>query len=69
VNLPRRRCKSALLDEISINLVPVLFGNGTRLFENLAGEHTQLAITEVIKTATALLFNFPMNHSELYPVR
>jgi riboflavin biosynthesis pyrimidine reductase len=41
-------------DEISIHLVPVLFGSGTRLFENLGSEHTQLAITEVIETAEAI---------------
>jgi dihydrofolate reductase len=47
-----------LVDEISIHLVPVLFGGGTRMFENLGGEHIRLETPEVIETPTAthLLF-------------
>jgi dihydrofolate reductase len=49
---------AGLIDEISIHLVPVLFGGGTRMFENLGGEHIRLETPEVIETPTAthLLF-------------
>jgi dihydrofolate reductase len=30
---------AGLVDELSIRLVPVLFGGGTRMFENLGDEH------------------------------
>ena len=46
------------MDEISIHLVPVLFGSGTRLFENLGSEHTQLEIAELIKTPESIHLRF-----------
>ena len=45
--------KAGLVDEISIHLVPVLFGGGIRLFDHLGREHIQLETTEVIPTAEA----------------
>ena len=50
--------KRGLIDEISIHLVPVLFGSGTRLFENLDGEHIALEVIEVIQTAEAVHMRF-----------
>jgi dihydrofolate reductase len=50
--------KLGLIDEISIHLVPVLFGSGTRLFEGLEGEHIPLEIIEVIQTAEAIHMRF-----------
>lgn len=50
--------KRGLIDEISIHLVPVLFGSGTRLFEGLDGEHIPLEIIEVIETAEAIHMRF-----------
>ena len=35
------------IDEIHVHLVPVLFGAGTRLFEDLGGTHVQLEIIVV----------------------
>jgi dihydrofolate reductase len=43
-----RQClKLGLLDEIGIDLVPVLLGSGVRLFEHLGIEPIELEITEV----------------------
>jgi dihydrofolate reductase len=50
--------KRGLIDEISIHLIPVLFGSGTRLFEHLNSEHISLEIIEVIKTAEAIHLHF-----------
>ena len=47
-----------LVDEISIHLVPVLFGSGTRLFENPDGEHISLETIEVIETKEAIHTRF-----------
>jgi dihydrofolate reductase len=50
--------KRGFIDEISIHLVPVLFGSGTRLFERLNSEHVSLEIIEVIQTAEAIHLRF-----------
>jgi dihydrofolate reductase len=35
-NIGRQFIRSGLVDELSIHLVPLMFGGGTRMFENLA---------------------------------
>lgn len=50
--------KRGLIDEVSIHLVPVLFGSGTRLFEGLDGEHISLETLEVVQTAKAIHMRF-----------
>lgn len=40
--------KAGLLDEIHIDLVPVLLGSGTRLFEYLGIEPIELEVTQVV---------------------
>jgi dihydrofolate reductase len=46
-----RQClKAGLLDEIGIDLVPVLLGKGVRLFEYLGIEPIELEITGVIES-------------------
>jgi dihydrofolate reductase len=47
-----------LIYEIFIHLVPVLFGSGTRLIEELGGGHVQLETTEVIETKEAIHLRF-----------
>jgi dihydrofolate reductase len=45
-----QRCLLAgLLDEIQIHLVPVLLGEGRRLFEHLGAEHIELETIQVIR--------------------
>lgn len=39
---------AGVLDEIEISLVPVLLGQGRRLFDNLAPEHVELERTRVL---------------------
>jgi dihydrofolate reductase len=54
----QRFIRAGLVDEISIHLVPVLFGSGTRMFEHLGGEHIQLETVEVIETPDATHLRF-----------
>ena len=49
---------AGLVDEISIHLVPVLFGGGTRMFEHLGGEQIQLETAGVIDTPAATHLGF-----------
>jgi dihydrofolate reductase len=50
--------EAGLVDEISIHLVPVLFGGGTRLFEHLGSEHIRLEAAGVIETPEATHLRF-----------
>ncbi|MGH3343815.1 MAG: dihydrofolate reductase family protein [Carbonactinosporaceae bacterium] len=44
-----QRClRAGLLDEMEIQLVPVLLGDGRRLFDHLGAEHIELELTRVI---------------------
>jgi len=49
---------AGLVDEISIHLVPVLFGGGAQLFEHLGSEHIQLENAGVIETPEATHLRF-----------
>lgn len=49
-NVPTQLLQRGLLDEISIHIVPVLFGSGTRLFGDLESKHISLEPIEVINT-------------------
>ena len=57
-NIAAQFLKLGLVDEISIHLVPVLFGSGIRLFEHLGSAHTQLETTDVIETKEATHLRF-----------
>ncbi|MCI0395911.1 MAG: dihydrofolate reductase family protein [Chloroflexi bacterium] len=57
-NVAQQFITLGLVDEIFIHLVPVLFGSGMRLIEDLGGEHVQLETTEVIETKEAIHLRF-----------
>ena len=45
---------AGLVDEISLHIVPVLFGAGTRMFEHLGEGHLRLEPISVLNTPTAI---------------
>jgi dihydrofolate reductase len=47
-NLAQQYLKAGLVDDIQIHLVPVLFGEGTRLFDHLGSEHIRLEPIRVL---------------------
>ena len=49
---------AGLVDEISIHLVPVLFGGGTRMFEHLGDKHIQLEPLDTVGTPVATHLRF-----------
>ena len=57
-NLAQQFLTRGLIDEVSIHLVPVLFGSGTRLFGDLDGKHIPLEIIDVVKTADVVHLRF-----------
>jgi dihydrofolate reductase len=57
-NIAQQFITLGLVDEIFIHLVPVLFGSGTRLIEDLGGKHVELETIEVIETKEAIHLRF-----------
>jgi dihydrofolate reductase len=49
---------AGLVDEVSIHLIPVLFGDGTRMFEHLGDRHVQLENAGSTQTAAATHLRF-----------
>lgn len=49
-NIIQQLLKARLLDEIQIHVVPVLFSDGRRLFNQIASEHIELVSTRVIES-------------------
>jgi dihydrofolate reductase len=45
---------AGVLDELEIHLVPVLFGHGRRVFDNLRPEHIELERTRVLEGAAGV---------------
>ena len=57
-NVMRQYLKARLLDEMQIHLVPILIGDGTRLFEDLDPEGIEVRRTSTIETPGATHFRF-----------
>jgi dihydrofolate reductase len=49
-NVVQQYLKAGLLDEMQIHVVPLLLGEGVRLFDNLGPEHVELECTRVIES-------------------
>jgi dihydrofolate reductase len=57
-NIIQEYLKAGLLDELQLHVIPVLFGDGTRLFEDLGGRRIELKRTSTIDTPGATHFRF-----------
>lgn len=57
-DLGRQFIAAGLVDVISVHVVPVLFGGGTRLVDQLDGAHVQLEPPEVVQTDAATHLSF-----------
>jgi dihydrofolate reductase len=57
-NIIQEYLKAELLDEMQIHVIPVLFGNGTRLFDDLGGRRIELKKTSTIDTPAATHLRF-----------
>jgi len=49
-NLAQQYLEAGLLDEVQIHLVPLLLGDGVRLFDHLGSEQPELEVTSVINS-------------------
>ena len=52
-DLGRQYLAAGLVDEVLIHLVPVLFGTGTRMFEDLHKGHVRLEMVDALSTPSA----------------
>jgi len=52
-NTGQQYLRAGLIDRVSIHLVPVIFGGGTRMFENLGGDQPRLECAGSIQTDKA----------------
>jgi dihydrofolate reductase len=57
-NIIRQYLEAGLLDEMQIQLIPILLGDGTRLFEGFNPEGIELRKTSSIDTPAATHFQF-----------
>ena len=57
-NIFQQYLKAGLLDELQIHLIPVLLGDGVRLFEHLTSQHIELKRTRTIDTPSATHLRF-----------
>jgi dihydrofolate reductase len=57
-NIIRQYLKAGLLDEMQIHLIPVLLGEGIRLFEGLGSDCPELRRTGLIETPRAMHLRF-----------
>ncbi len=57
-NIAQQYIKAGLLDEIQIHLVPVLLGEGKRLFDHSGTEHIELERTKVIESPGVTYLRF-----------
>ena len=57
-NLGCQYIAAGLVDEIQIHLAPVLFGSGTRMFDELGEGHLKLEPIETIETPAAVHLRF-----------
>jgi len=53
-DIGRQFIAAGLVDELSLHLVPVLLGDGTRLFEQLSTQHIHLELAEALDTPDAV---------------
>jgi dihydrofolate reductase len=60
----RQAVQAGLVDEIRLHLVPVLFGAGTRLFDDLDTKHIELEPTEVVASPAATHLRFRVVKSD-----
>ena len=58
----RAALRAGVLDVLEIQLVPVLFGQGRRLFDGLGPEHTELRLARTLESPGALLLRYAVRY-------
>jgi dihydrofolate reductase len=53
---------AGLVDELSIHLIPVLFGGGTAMFDGLGDVHRELQLVDLLSTPSAIHLRYALPH-------
>ncbi|MCC7449940.1 MAG: dihydrofolate reductase family protein [Anaerolineae bacterium] len=61
-NIIRQYLKAELLDEMQLDIIPILLGDGIRLFEGLDPKGIELRKTSAIDTPSATHFRYQVGH-------
>ena len=57
-----QRClRAGVLDQMEIHLIPVLLGEGRRLFDGLGGDHIELTLVRTIQTPAVTHLRYRVN--------
>ena len=64
-DLAQSLLRAAALDELEIHLVPVLLGEGRRLFEHLGADHIELELSRVIDAPGVTHLRYRVRHGAL----
>jgi dihydrofolate reductase len=57
-NVAQQLITHGFVDEVLVHVVPVLFGDGVRLFEHTGSQHTALELIEVIETKEVIHLHY-----------
>lgn len=66
-DIAQQALSAGLLDEINLQLAPVLIGDGRRLFENLEPEHLELERTRILASPLVTHLRFRVPHARNTP--
>jgi dihydrofolate reductase len=66
-DIAQQALSAGLLDEINLQLAPVLMGDGRRLFENLGAEHLELERTRILSSPLVTHLRFRVPHARNTP--
>lgn len=53
-NVAQQMMALGLIDEVRVHIIPMFFGAGTRLIDDLSGKHVQLELIETVETKEAV---------------
>ncbi|WP_351228574.1 dihydrofolate reductase family protein [Streptomyces sp. NPDC002133] len=63
-DIAQQALSAGLLDEINLQLAPVLMGDGRRLFEHLGTEHLELERTRILASPLVTHLRFQVPHAQ-----
>jgi dihydrofolate reductase len=67
-NVAQQYLEAGLIDEMDIHVVPVLLGNGARLFDNTGGQQTGYECVRIVHSPSVSHYKYRQNSSAASPI-